>query len=54
MTSKYQYVLDIDVLDDSTIAYNVETIDYSLTNINNKLVDVFFNNITKETEDLCN
>ena len=53
-TSKYQYILDIDVLDDSSIAYSEETIDANLTRINEILVDTFFNNITKETEDLCN
>lgn len=54
ITNKYQYILDIDVLDDSTIAFNESTIDVNLTNINNILVETFFNNITEETEDLCN
>ena len=53
-TNQYNYILDIDVLDNSKIVYNSQTIIDSLSNVNNELVNIFFNNITSKTEALCN
>lgn len=52
-SNQYNYILDIDVLDGSNIVYNVQTIEENLSNINSELVKIFFNNITKKTEELC-
>ncbi len=52
--NKYNYILDIDVLDHSRLVYDKETIMSNLDAVNEKLTDIFFNSITEKTRNLCN
>lgn len=52
--NKYNYILDIDVLDHSILVYDFDTVLTSFDNVNAKLAEIFFNTITDKTKALCN
>lgn len=52
--NKYNYILDIDVLDHSMLIYDFDTVMTSFDGINTKLAEIFFNTITDKTKELCN
>lgn len=52
--NKYNYILDIDVLDHSRLVYDMDTIMSNLDAVNAKLTSIFFNSITEKTCSRCN
>ena len=53
-SQKYVYTLDIDVLDHAQLVFHRETIESQLDKLSKILTGIFFNNITKKTQELCN
>ena len=53
-TNKFIYTFDIDVLDRQRLIFNVSTIIENLETLRNVKNEIFFNNLTQKTLDLCN
>ena len=53
VSDKYIYIFDIDVLDKRNLIYDVKTIINVLQNLRVIKNQIFFNNITEKTIDLC-
>ena len=53
-TNKYSYTFDIDVLDRQHLVFNINTIVENMESLRNIKNEIFFNNLTQKTIDLCN
>jgi len=53
-TNKYSYTFDIDVLDRQHLIFNVNTIVENMETLRDIKNEIFFNNLTQKTKDLCN
>ncbi|WP_088653548.1 TIGR04255 family protein [Geofilum rhodophaeum] len=53
-TNSYIYTFDIDVLDRQKLLFEKETLAVNLEKLRNVKNEIFFNNITQKTIDLCN
>jgi uncharacterized protein (TIGR04255 family) len=53
-TNKKEYILDIDVLDNSNLIFNINSINQCLEELREVKNTIFFENITQQTIDLCN
>jgi len=53
-TNKYIYTFDIDVLDKQHLFFNVNTIVENIEVLRDVKNEIFFNNLTQKTLDLCN
>ena len=52
--NKYIYTFDIDVLDKQRLIFNVDTVVENMEVLRNVKNEIFFNNLTQKTLDLCN
>ncbi len=53
-TNSFIYTFDIDVLDKQFLLFDKETLSLNLEKLRNIKNEIFFNNITQKTLDLCN
>lgn len=53
-TNSYIYTFDIDVLDKQRLLFDKETLAMNMENLRQIKNEIFFNNITQNTLDLCN
>lgn len=53
-SKKYIYLFDIDVLKRSNLIFDIHTIESVLSELREAKNNIFFNNVTKKTIDLCN
>lgn len=53
-TNKFMYTFDIDVLDKQRLFFNIDTIIDNTDILRSIKNEIFFNNITQKTKDLCN
>lgn len=53
-SEKYIYLFDIDVLKRSNLIFDIHTIESVLSELREAKNNIFFNNVTKKTIDLCN
>lgn len=52
--NSFAYTFDIDVLDRQNLIFDVETLEMSMENLRDIKNEIFFNNITDKTKNLCN
>lgn len=52
--NSFAYTFDIDVLDRQNLLFDVETLSISMENLRDIKNEIFFNNITEKTKNLCN
>ena len=53
-SSNHEYIFDIDVLNHQNIVFNVSTISSIMESLREVKNEIFFNNLTQKTLDLCN
>jgi uncharacterized protein (TIGR04255 family) len=53
-TNSYIYTFDIDVLDRQHLLFDIKTIEVNMENLRDVKNEIFFNNITQKTLNLCN
>jgi len=54
LSNSYIYTFDIDVLDKQNLLFDKETLSLILENLREVKNEIFFNNVTQKTLDLCN